>query len=292
MSLIKNKSNDNFYPIGISGTDWHCDWKWSTHRGCPWDCVYCSSKRINQCFGGDPCEIRRLKGEWFDNRGLIDNWQLSNHLREGGIFVNPYCDIFALAKYDIYEIFSHINSEKRYQRYWGKEFTCIFQTKDPAQYFDYLNLIPEGSWLGTTIEYDDNYNYAEISDYIYSKAPSPFKRLTEMTELTWRYKKEYKYFVTIEPIMKFNLFRLPNWMTYIKPDLIFIGANTSKIQLPEPTSEELINLIYSLYEIVGINNVYLKSNIRRLIPAFYDGWKLAKEQNDTKRRIVYFLEKS
>jgi hypothetical protein len=66
-------------------------------------------------------------------------------------------------------------------------------------------------------------------------------------------------------------------MTYIKPDLIFIGANTSKIQLPEPTSEELINLIYSLYEIVGINNVYLKSNIRRLIPAFYDGWKLAKE---------------
>ena len=281
MSLIRNKEG-NFYPIEIQGTDWHCDWLWSTHRGCAFDCVYCSSKDWYRRFHSTWCSttIFRLNGET-NNSGLhLKRWILPN----GKVFISPYNDIMTLPKDDISEILGVVYNSSEY---WfdrdvighkeKNNFGIILQTKDPAQCFDYLNLIPEGSWIGTTIEYDDNYNYAEISDYIYSKAPSPFKRLTEMTELTWRYKKEYKYFVTIEPIMKFNLFRLPNWMTYIKPDLIFIGANTSKIQLPEPTSEELINLIYSLYEIVGINNVYLKSNIRRLIPAFYDGWKLAKE---------------
>jgi hypothetical protein len=278
MSLIRNKEG-NFYPIEIQGTDWHCDWKWSTHRGCPHDCVYCSSKKYNIRFGGDPCEIRRLKDEWVDVGGLLEPIRPIRLLPSGTIFVNPYCDIFALPSYDIGMILSHCNDEIKRKNQDAK---FIFQTKDPAQYFDYMALIPQGSWLGTTIEYDDNYNYAETSDYIYSKAPSPFKRLTKMTELIWRYKKKYKYSVTVEPIMKFNLFRLSNWMTYIKPDLIFIGANTSKIQLPEPTSEELINLIYSLYEIAGINNVYLKSNIRRLIPAFYDGWKLACDQIQSK----------
>ena len=53
------------------------------------------------------------------------------------------------------------------------------------------------------------------------------------------------------------------------PDIVFIGANTSKVKLNEPSDTSLINLIYSLYEIIGVEKVYLKKNIRRLIPHFY-----------------------
>jgi truncated hemoglobin YjbI len=31
-----------------------------------------------------------------------------------------------------------------------------------------------------------------------------------------------------------------------------------------------MNLIYSLYDIIGVEKVYLKKNIRRLVPHFYD----------------------
>jgi len=276
MSLTKNKEG-NFYPKEIRGTDWHCDWLWSTHRGCAFDCVYCSSKDWYRRFHSTWCSttIFRLNGET-NNSGLhLKRWILPN----GKVFISPYNDIMTLPKNDISEILGVVYNSSEY---WfdrdvighkeKNNFGIILQTKDPAQYFNYLDLIPQGSWLGTTIETNLNALYIDCN---ISKAPNVRHRFWDFKPLTHK-RNRYKIFVTIEPIMQFE-YGLVQYMNELKPDIVFIGANTSKIQLPEPTSEELINLIYSLYEIVGADNVYLKSNIRRLIPAFYDGWKLAKE---------------
>lgn len=258
MSLIKNKEGTNFYPITVEGTDWNCEYLWSTHRGCPFDCTYCSSKKHNVRFGGDPCEVRRLKGEWDT---IEDVYYLKRKLPEGGIFVNPYTDIFTFPKDDIQHIFTKIeftnwDREIKPQRY-------IFQTKDPKKYFDYIDLIPEGSWLGTTI--DCSYMGQEYMDMNFSKAPEPIKRVESMMCLK-SVKIPFNFFVTIEPIMEFN-YLLLNWINAIQPDLVFIGANTSSVSLPEPTPDELVALIEALRK---ITTAYLKSNLERLLPKGFD----------------------
>jgi hypothetical protein len=261
MSLIKNKEG-NFYPVSIPDTDWHCDWLFSTHRGCPFDCVYCSSKRLNVRFGGDPCEIKRLKGEWIkDSEIEVIRFRDFPH---DSIFVNPYCDIFALPVDDIKQILE-VCQWNIHTDYLGNQ-TCnfIFQTKDPAKYFDYLDWIPEGSWLGTTIETDDSVLYGKLG---ISKAPNIPNRLHNMVKLKEE-NENFKYFVTIEPIMKFSP-RLLFWINELSPDLVFVGANTSKIQLPEPTPDELVALIKELRKITV---VYLKSNLKRLLPLPLHGW--------------------
>ena len=141
----------------------------------------------------------------------------------------------------------------------------IFQTKDPAKYFDYLALMPKGSWLGTTIETDSSFSYSVLK---VSKAPDPTSRYLEFRLL--RRDENYKYFVTIEPIMKFTKY-LKYFLSEIDPDIIFIGANTSKVQLPEPSPDEVMELVIELSK---ITKVYLKSNLKRLVtPEFYLKWK-------------------
>lgn len=273
MSLIKNNNTNNFYPTRVEGTDWHCDYLWSTYKGnfngagCEHGCIYCSRDRYNNRFK-IPHGLRRLNSEWaiFDG-----NDYLKRRLPEGGIFVNPYSDVMTFPKEDIEKILWHCNYEKSYL---GEERTFIFQTKDPAKYFDYLDIIPECNWLGTTIET----NYWEGYE-LYSGAPNPGQRYNSMADLKFQNGNKFRYFVTIEPIMQFAE-NLIYWMEKLNPDLIFIGANISRIQLPEPSYDELIDFIYVLFDSIGVEKVYLKSNVRRLIPAFYDGWLLAKEQNE------------
>ena len=101
MGLYENE-NRNYYPQTVEGTEWHCDFLWSTHRGCPYDCVYCSSKRLNIRFGGNPSEIRNLKGEW--EQLSLGNIIKRKYFGDKGICVNPYCDIFTLQKNDINQI--------------------------------------------------------------------------------------------------------------------------------------------------------------------------------------------
>lgn len=278
MSLTKNNNSDNFYPKEIAGTDWHCDYLFSTHRGCPLDCLYCSSKRFNVRFGGDPTIPKKLKSAWFGYSGNLDFLKKQKFAKKT-YFVNPYCDIFALPKSDVD---NWIIPAMLYCNYeYGSKF--ILQTKNPSEYFNYIqsvtrskDFIPQGSWIGTTIETDDYYGL-DIN-----KAPSPYERYQQMWRLSqWiethadNTVPKFKIFITIEPVMKHSLFTMVRYMRRIFPSIIFIGANTSKVELPEPTESELIELIEGLKD-AGLN-VYLKSNIRRLIPDYYDGWKLAEE---------------
>lgn len=255
MSLIKNKEG-NFYPISITEVDWHCDYLWSTHRGCPYDCIYCSSKRLNARFGGDPCDIRRLKSEWKDGK-LIRDLDLG-----GGVFVSPYNDIMTVPKEDIIVVLKQCDYAK-----WNESepTTFIFQTKDPAKYFEYREFIPRGSWLGTTIETSCWENY-ELSNITH--APSSGYRYNEMDSIKRFNGNKHKYFVTIEPIMVSDD-KIVTWMDRLHPDLIFIGANTSKVQLPEPTPDELIELIEQLK---SITHVHLKRNLKRLLPTSLHSW--------------------
>ena len=152
MGLTENIEGNNFYPKYIPEADWHCNYLWSTHRGCPLDCKYCSSKRLNVRFGGDPAVPRRLKVEWYPQANIKSEYahpfKDRNLPTHGGIFVNPYCDMFALPTEDIKIILNHIHKELAYH----KDITPIFQTKKPDEYFNHFDMFPTwGCWLGTTI---------------------------------------------------------------------------------------------------------------------------------------------
>jgi len=264
MSLKKNKENDNFYPVSIPEVGWNCDYLWSTNRGCPFNCNYCSSKRLNKRFKvmGDPTAPKRLKGEWtlFPNS---DNECLKRFiLPNAGVFISPYNDIMSIPEEDIRSILYKIYDSSEY---WfdrdsighneKSQFKVIMQTKKPQKYFHYFDLIPQGSWLGTTIETDDDqlYHYLNIS-----KAPHLVGRKVTMEQIN---KKNFKTFVTIEPIMKFTKM-LIWWMQEIKPDLIFIGCDTGKNNLPEPSRNELIELIEQLKK---ITTVHVKKNAQCIL---------------------------
>lgn len=257
MGLTENIEGNNFYPKYIPEVDWHCDYLWSTNRGCSFDCVYCSSKRFNVRFGGDPAIPRRLKGEWADIGGVLDPIRLTRLLPSRSIFVNPYCDMFSLSDWEIKEILHHISDEMT--RHQNPNMSFIFQTK--AEYFDYLDLIPEGSWLGTTIETN------EYSQWI-SNAPSPYDRYIQMTGLRDKIKRGYLYgcklFVTIEPAMieSCKVLSLYHMIKEIKPELVFVGCGTGEITYPEPTRGELIALIEELKK---ITHVHVKNNAQRII---------------------------
>jgi len=123
--------------------------------------------------------------------------------------------------------------------------------------FDNLHQIPQvipgQSTLGTTIETDN----AEILAR-YSKAPTALHRAHGMYHCQLG---GFKTFVTVEPIMKFNLRAMLALIG--RPDFVNIGADSKGHTLPEPSHDEVMALIHALRD-SGIQ-VILKENLGRLI---------------------------
>ncbi len=131
--------------------------------------------------------------------------------------------------------------------------TYVFQTKNPARFYDYPELFPENHLmrciLGTTIETNRN-----ISDI--SQAPHPYERAIAMAGLGGRR------FITIEPVLDFDVDILANWIRIINPEFLNLGADSKNHHLPEPTVEKIIALVDKL-KTYGIE-LREKHNLQRL----------------------------
>lgn len=126
----------------------------------------------------------------------------------------------------------------------------VFQTKNPGRYFA-PNFFPAQSIFGTTIETNRDLP-AKIS-----LAPQPRERAAAMVSL--RATK----FVTIEPIMDFDVDILAGWIDQIRPSFLNIGADSKRHNLTEPTKEKVHLLIDKLGG-YGIKTIE-KSNLTRLL---------------------------
>lgn len=213
---------------------------WNTVKGnCEHDCSYCYMKKINHRFGKDiPA--------WFDEK------ELSVKLGKGKkIFVGSSNDLFANAISDEW-IFKTIEHCLKYP-----ENEYVFQTKNPQRLhnnrglreklFELKNVI-----LGSTIE--SNRNYKEIT----KGCESPGNRARALNFL----QNYMRIYITIEPIMDFDLKELKDMLKYINPFQINIGADSGNNNLPEPTKEKVMQLIEGLNEFTIIHN---KSNLKRLL---------------------------
>lgn len=205
---------------------------WNTIKGeCFHNCSYCYMKRW-----GNQKPIR------FDDKELKSDLGKDNF-----IFVGSSCDMFAENIPDEWILKTLNHCQKFDNKY-------LFQTKNPDRFLDYIDscVITDKSVLCTTIE--SNREYPEIQ----CKSPSVANRALQMNEIS----KIIKTYVTIEPIMDFDLDEMVKLISICNPVKVNIGADSGNNNLPEPEKENISQLIEELKKFTEINN---KSNLKRLL---------------------------
>lgn len=221
-------------------------YEWCTHtksylRGsCPHGCTYCYVAAMSRRY---PALRARYRGPV-----ELDEKELAEPLGSSRIiFIEHLSDLWAKPVPNDF-ILSVLNRCREFPNN-----TYVFQTKNPERYLGWRFLIPPGSILGATIETD------EYIPAIMGNSPAPIDRVAAMAKLETRWKR----FITVEPILDFNVDRLVSWILTIDPNFVNIGADSKKSNLPEPPAWKIRELIGRL-EGTGIE-VRQKSNLKRII---------------------------
>lgn len=212
---------------------------WVTHMHshlggeCLHKCVYCYVD--NPRFG----RPERYKGKL----RLIE-WEFNtNYGEKNTIFIEYKNDLFAkeIPQYFINKIIHHCLQYP--------DNIYVFQTKNPVRYLTMDEFFPADSILGTTIE--TNRIISNIST-----APIPEERYKAMLKVKGRK------FITIEPVLDFDVDILAGWIAEINPEFLNLGADSKNHHLPEPTVSKIHALVGKLKE-YGIE-LREKHNLNRL----------------------------
>jgi len=217
-----NKSTGNMYKF-ITHT-------WNTVKGeCPHLCAYCYMHR-----GGKQSPVH------FDEKELKTNLGKGNF-----IFVGSSCDMFAE---DIPEEWILSTFEKCAN---NKDNKYFFQSKNPRRMIRMLKNVSFDYCICTTIE--TNRTYPEIMN----NSPSVSERM-----IAFSANNNIEKYVTIEPIIDFDLPELVEIIKSCHPVQVNIGADSGRNNLPEPSKEKVIALIEELGKFTVIAN---KKNLNRII---------------------------
>lgn len=218
--------------------DWVTDLH--THLGgeCPHKCSYCYVGKNK--WGRAPRYTGDLK---------IISHELGVDYGTGKIiFIEHMNDMFAEGVNDswIEGILTHCCS-------YDNEY--VFQTKNPLRAYEFRSKFPKKSMIGTTIE--SNIGYPEIS-----KAPNPIDRCYGIRNFKGM-GLGFKTFITIEPILDFDVDALAYMIIDAKPDFVNIGADSKGCGLPEPSKKKVLELADVLKK-AGVV-ILKKTNLERLI---------------------------
>jgi len=198
---------------------------WNAVKGeCYHDCTYCYMKRWGKL---NPV---RLDEKEFKTDLVKDNF----------IFVGSSCDMFAndIPKEWIIKILDYCS------KFDNKYF---FQTKNP---YNIRRILPANSSVCVTLE--TNIYYPEIM----GNSPNPMSRVEQMIYI------RHPLYITIEPIMDFDLFDFIAMIRRCAPVQVNIGADSGNNNLPEPSKKKLLRLIEELKKFTTIHK---KSNLKRLL---------------------------
>lgn len=212
-----------------------------THLGgaCSHSCSYCYVSAMSQRFPG-------MKDRYSGPIRLISEELEVPYGSGRSIFIEHCNDLFSDSVPDqmIIAILQHC---RKYP-----ENTYVFQTKNPDRYLDETldKYWPEKMIRGCTIESD--IHYPEISN-----APDPESRAQAMGDV------EGETFITIEPILEFNLDEFFGLLCSSNPTFINIGADSKGTNLPEPSAYKIETIICALQNF-GFE-IRKKVNLERLL---------------------------
>jgi DNA repair photolyase len=220
--MALNKSKGNMYPW-VTHT-------WNPIKGCRHGCRYCYLKSLETQYG-------------YDLSPRFVEADLRKNLGKGKvIFVGSASDMWG--KWVSSESIGRVLDRCR-----EFENTYVFQSKNPARFLEFTERFPKNVLLGTTIETD---SYTKKI----TEAPGIEKRVVAMKKIQGRK------FVSIEPILQFDLDRLMRMILEIRPSFVSIGADSKSHGLPEPEGKEVRELIKRLKE---FTEVKVKWNLSRFL---------------------------
>jgi len=124
----------------------------------------------------------------------------------------------------------------------------LFQTKNPRRFNEFSEHL-HGRTIGATIETNRRYN---------CMGATPVPRLRVLPKI---YGAER--FITIEPILDFDIDIFVEMLKDMELNFINIGADSTSNNLPEPEPEKIRELIKELEK---FTEVRLKKNLKRLLP--------------------------
>ena len=212
---------------------------WHVFKGCDFGCLYCVQRD----------QAKRQKHRCSDCYNFVPHLhpeRLHEKFHAGEVvFVAAAGDIsFMLREADQIDILNTIRK--------CPDTTFLLQTKDPRYYLKLLHLgpLPTNVLIGTTIETNRVIVGNQPYSY-YSKAPYPDERFKLMKLFSLR---EY---ITIEPIMAFDMDVLLRWVKEIAPEFVYVGYlnplwKAKKLKFPEPSLDMVESLIAELSEITEV----------------------------------------
>lgn len=209
---------------------------WNPAKGCLHGCVYCWARHLAE-----------------DNLFRLDKYQdgfapgffpaeMDRKFKPGEfIFVTDMGDLFGYWVPDdwICDVFRVIRN--------FPETDFLLLTKNPSRYHDFH--IPANSFIGTTIESNRPFDV--------TKAPTPYRRYTSLACHGHQRK-----FISIEPIMDFDLGTMLSWVRDIKPQIVEVGADNYRHNLTEPDLQKIQALIIGLE--AEVPTVHVKKSMERL----------------------------
>jgi DNA repair photolyase len=211
----------------------------------------CSEHKCTYCYVDDMKTNEHIKKKYSGEPRLIEK-ELKENLYKYGegitIFIQNMSDLFAdNVPYNI------ILSVLHYCNVYPNNI-YLFQTKNPSRFNSFHRYeYPPFTIKATTIE--TNRDTDDISG-----APNPSERMSAMASISGRRQ------ITIEPILMFDIDKMTEWMRAVDPEIIYIGADSKRHNLPEPTEREVVDL----YGVLKPNfDVRLKPNLRRLAPSLF-----------------------
>ncbi|MEM2197234.1 MAG: DUF5131 family protein [Desulfurococcaceae archaeon] len=218
---------------------------WNPVTGCTHNCVYCWARQLAETKLRNSRKYRdgfspRIHGEEFKKK-----------FSGGVVFVSDMGDLFCSGVPDewVLKVLRHV------RKFPNTYF--LFLTKSPSRYLDFINEFPPNSVLGATIETDSDELFMKHSPRI-SQAPLPSIRYGAMKKLEWPMK-----FISIEPILDFNLDRFTEWIRDINPFMVYVGYDNYGHKLPEPAHDKTLKLMERLSEFTLV----VKKTVR---PAWYE----------------------
>lgn len=218
-------------------------------RGCFYNCVYCSFKRLVQLNKKCP-NCAEFKPH--SHMEVLKRTPQKTRADEF-VTVGLSSDVSFMKASEFYKVIEYCSNYPFT--------TFLIQSKSPVCFLPFQSL--PNVIFGTTIETNYNELYFPDGDYLYyneiSLAPSPEWRYKAMMELTCRK------VVTIEPIMNFDLEILTQWIKDIKPEIAYVGYcndghNGKRLKLPEPSWDKTQAL---LGELLAANINVVEKSLRK-----------------------------